>query len=98
VTVGAATDGNHGRAVARVAGWFGLTARIFVPEQIPPGRLAAIRAEGADVEVVHGSYDDAVEAAADASRDSDALRLADTASEEDEIIPQWIVEGYSTLF
>jgi len=39
----AATDGNHGRALARVAGLLGLGARIFVPEEM----VAARREEGA---------------------------------------------------
>jgi diaminopropionate ammonia-lyase len=98
LTLVAATDGNHGRAVAHVAGWFGLAAHIFVPRQIPPDRLAAIRSEGADVEVVDGTYDDAVEAAADAGGSPAALLLADTAACADEVVPRWIAEGYSTLF
>ena len=39
LTLVAATDGNHGRAVARVARWFGLGARIFLPSFVSPGPL-----------------------------------------------------------
>jgi diaminopropionate ammonia-lyase len=98
LTLVTATDGNHGRAVAHVATWFGLAARIIVPQQIPSDRLAAIRAEGADVDVIDGSYDDAVEAASQTARSANRLLLTDTASDADEIVPRWIVEGYSTLF
>jgi diaminopropionate ammonia-lyase len=42
----AASDGNHGRAVARVARWLGLTARIFLPSFVSAGRRQAIEAEG----------------------------------------------------
>jgi diaminopropionate ammonia-lyase len=93
----AATDGNHGRAIARVARWFGFSARIFVPEAIPPGRLAGIRSEGAEAVIVNGSFDDAVEAAS-ATVDDHSLMIQDTALSADEVIPRWICEGYSTLF
>jgi diaminopropionate ammonia-lyase len=37
-----ATDGNHGRAVARVASWFGFDARIYVPAGTIEERIGAI--------------------------------------------------------
>ena len=61
LTLVAATDGNHGRAVARVARLLGLGARIFVPGDMAPARRAAIAGEDAEVVVVDGTYDDAVE-------------------------------------
>jgi diaminopropionate ammonia-lyase len=97
LTLLTATGGNHGRAVARVARWFGCSARILVPRATPTGRIAGLRAEGAEVVVVEGSYDDAVEAAA-AEADDHSLLIQDTASTVDEVIPTWIVEGYSTIF
>src|SRR5919199_5038358 len=60
----AATDGNHGRAVARVARILGLSARIFVPEDMASARREAIAGEGAEVVVVRGTYDEAVERSA----------------------------------
>lgn len=42
----AATDGNHGRAVARVARQRGYAATIFVPAGSSAARIDAIRAEG----------------------------------------------------
>ncbi|MFI0354348.1 pyridoxal-phosphate dependent enzyme [Actinomadura sp. 9N407] len=89
-----ATDGNHGRAVAAVARMLGLPAQIFVPLGVHPEALAAIRAEGAEVVELDGSYDDAVRAAASAP----GLLVQDTAWPGYEDVPQWIVEGYSTLF
>src|SRR5262245_7846401 len=56
----AATDGNHGRAVAWVARSLGLSATILVPEGTAQARIDGIAAEGAEVEVVTGTYDDAV--------------------------------------
>ena len=85
-----ATDGNHGRAVARVARDRGLEATVFVPAGMIAARREAIAAEGARVEVVDGSYDEAVERAAQAG----ALVIQDTGDDQ---VPRWIVEGYGTI-
>ncbi|CAL9379362.1 hypothetical protein SUDANB105_01027 [Streptomyces sp. enrichment culture] len=53
-----ATDGNHGRAVARMARLLGLRAHVFVPRSVHPRAVAAIAAEGAQVTEVQGSYDE----------------------------------------
>jgi len=45
-TIVAASAGNHGRAVARVAAERGLRCRIFLPARAAPARRAAIEAEG----------------------------------------------------
>ena len=94
----AATDGNHGRAVARLAAQRGLAARVFVPAGVHPAAVAAIAGEGATVTTVDGSYDAAVAAAvADAER-TGGLLVQDTAWPGYEHIPAWIVEGYTTMF
>jgi len=94
----AATDGNHGRAVARLAAQRGLAARIFVPVGVHPAAVAAISGEGATVTTVPAGYDAAVAAAvADAER-TGALLVQDTAWPGYEQIPNWIVAGYTTLF
>ena len=85
-----ATDGNHGRAVARVARELGLEASVFVPAGMIAARREAIAAEGARVVVVEGSYDEAVEDAAAIG----ALVIQDTGDGE---VPGWIVEGYGTI-
>jgi diaminopropionate ammonia-lyase len=89
----AATDGNHGRAVARVARLLGLGARIFVPEDMVAARREAIAGEGAEVVVVDGSYDDAVERSAEA----EGLLISDTSWPGYERVPSWVIEGYSTM-
>src|SRR5215471_13508245 len=53
------SEGNHGRAVSRVAAEIGLAARIYVAEDTSPSRIHAIRQEGAEVILVDGTYDDA---------------------------------------
>jgi len=96
LTLVAATDGNHGRAVARVAHWLGLDARIYVPADMIPARRDAIRDEGAAVSVVAGTYDDAVALAAGQANDRN-LVIADTAMRDDEAVPRWVIDGYSTI-
>lgn len=91
-----ATDGNHGRGVARTAAWFGVEAEVFVPEGTAGARIEGIESEGAAVRVVRGDYDDAVEAAA--SRACEEIWLIqDTAWPGYESIPASIVHGYSTI-
>lgn len=97
VTLVAATDGNHGRAVARMARLFGQSAHIFVPDGVHPDAVAAIVGEGATVTEVAGSYDDAVARAAQAADRPDAVFVQDTAWPGHERIAAWVVEGYATL-
>ena len=97
LTLVTATDGNHGRAVAHVAALFGLTARIFVPTGTAQARIDGIASEGARVEVVDGTYDDAVERAARQANDR-SLVISDTSWPGYEEIPQWVMEGYATIF
>jgi diaminopropionate ammonia-lyase len=91
-----ATDGNHGRAVARMAQILGLEATVLVPSAMVEARRAAIAAEGARVQVVDGTYDDAVEQAA-ALAGPDRLVIQDTAWPGYETVPAWVIEGYATI-
>jgi diaminopropionate ammonia-lyase len=92
----AATDGNHGRAVARVARLLGLGAKIFVPDNMALARRKSISEEGAEVIVVDGTYDEAVERSADAAGER-ALLVSDMSWPGYERIPLWVIEGYSTM-
>ena len=67
-TLVAASAGNHGRAVARVAAMRGLRARVFLPARSLPARREAIAGEGAEVVIVDGTYEDAVARAAAEAR------------------------------
>ena len=94
----AATDGNHGRAVARMAGHFGVGATVFVPAVMLPETADRIAGEGATVVRVDGNYDEAVRrAAAFADERPGRALVQDTAWEGYTDVPAWIVEGYSTL-
>ncbi|MEV0597855.1 diaminopropionate ammonia-lyase [Streptomyces sp. NPDC050315] len=97
ITLVTATDGNHGRAVARMAHRLGQDAHVFVPQGVHPLAVAAIVAEEAKVTEVAGPYDEAVRLAAEAAAAPDAVLVQDTAWPGYEQIPGWIVEGYSTL-
>src|SRR5215813_11758748 len=98
LTLLAATDGNHGRAVARVAKWLGLKARIFVPNFVAPGRCRAIEDEGAELVVIDGVYDASVDAALEASRGADTLLISDTARSASDVVPRMVTAGYTTAF
>lgn len=93
----AATDGNHGRAVARMARWLGFGARIFVPRGTSAARIDAIASEGADVEVVAGGYDDAVARSAEEAGPH-CLVVSDTSWPGYMDVPRWVIEGYGTMF
>ena len=97
LTLATATDGNHGRAVARMARLFHFEARIFVPAGTAPARIEAIAGEGAQVEIVPGTYDDAVARAANEAS-ARCLVISDTSWPGYEDVPRWVMEGYSTIF
>lgn len=93
-----ATDGNHGRAVARMAKHFGVAATVFVPDVMLGEAAALIEAEGAEVVRLDVGYDDAVRAAAAYAEESDGRTLVqDTAWDGYTEVPACIVDGYRTL-
>jgi diaminopropionate ammonia-lyase len=96
LTLTTATDGNHGRAVAHVAALLGFEAQIYVPAGAAQARIDGIAGEGARVEIVAGTYDDAVERAAQ-NAGPRCLIISDTAWPGYEDIPRWVIEGYSTI-
>jgi diaminopropionate ammonia-lyase len=99
ITLVTATDGNHGRALARMAALLGLAARIYVPAGTAEKTVQAIGSEGAKVVQTDLNYDDVVRAAASSTTGKpDEVLVQDTAWSGYEEIPQWIVEGYGTLF
>jgi diaminopropionate ammonia-lyase len=97
VTLVTATDGNHGRGVARVARWLGLAAEIYLPKGTAAARLRGIRSEGARVIEVDGTYDDTVAHAA-AVTDDAKLLIQDHGWAGYEEVPAWVAEGYQTIF
>jgi threonine dehydratase len=53
------SSGNHGRAVAYMAGRLGVRAVICVSERVPAGKVEAIRRLGAEVAVAGATFDEA---------------------------------------
>jgi diaminopropionate ammonia-lyase len=97
----AATDGNHGRAVARFARLLDLPSEIYLPRvvvELDRSAADAIRAEGARVITVPQDYDATVATAARAAQAAEAELVQDTAWPGYETVPATIVDGYSTLF
>jgi diaminopropionate ammonia-lyase len=97
MTLVTATDGNHGRAVARMAKLLGCRAHVLVPAGTAHERIRAIASEGAIVTIVSGTYDEAVAQAA-TEAGPDCLVISDTSWPGYEAVPRWITEGYGTIF
>jgi diaminopropionate ammonia-lyase len=97
MVLAAATDGNHGRAVARMAALFGFGARIFVPAGTARARIEAIESEGATCTVVDGTYDEAVARSAEEASER-CLVISDTSWPGYVDVPRWVIEGYGTIF
>jgi diaminopropionate ammonia-lyase len=96
-TLVCASEGNHGRAVARAARDAGCRARVYMAHDAAPSRVDAIAAEGADVIRVTGSYDDAVrESVRDAAQFGWTV-ISDTAWEGYEEVPRLIMLGYTRM-
>ncbi|MFC7622666.1 pyridoxal-phosphate dependent enzyme [Microlunatus sp. GCM10028923] len=96
VTLIAASEGNHGEALAFVARLLGLPCRIYVSGEVADGVVARIRAQQADIAHVAGTYDDAV-AASSAAASAEAILVSDTSWPGYERIPRAVAHGYSTI-
>ncbi len=105
--VACATAGNHGRAVARAAADMGIRCTVFVPaiaadatedeRQIRQRRIAGMRADGAEVVDVPGSYEQAVAMAASHAQTERTTVVSDTGWPGYERIPRDIMAGYTRL-
>jgi len=96
-TVVCASEGNHGRAVARAAREAGCHARVYMAADAAQSRVDAIASEGATVIRVAGSYDDAVRAlGADAAANGWTI-VSDTSWDGYERIPRLIMLGYTRM-
>jgi diaminopropionate ammonia-lyase len=96
-TLVCATDGNHGRAVARVARMHGLKSYVYVHEKTVMARIESIRGEGAEVVTVAGNYEQALAEAVRAAGRHGWTLLADTSWVGYELVPRFIAAGYAML-
>ncbi|KAK7179518.1 diaminopropionate ammonia-lyase [Paraphaeosphaeria sporulosa] len=91
------TAGNWGRAVARMGKLMRIDVTVFVPGTMDESTQEKIRSEGTTVDVVDGDYDEAVRTARREAEGKGSVLMMDTGWEGYEEIPQWVVEGYSTM-
>jgi diaminopropionate ammonia-lyase len=96
-TVVCASEGNHGRAVARAAREAGCVARVYMAHDAAPARIAAIAGEGATVITVDGSYDDAVRQLEAEAAVAGWTIVSDTAWPGYQRIPRLIMLGYTRM-
>ncbi|WP_155614597.1 diaminopropionate ammonia-lyase [Paenibacillus validus] len=97
LTFTTATDGNHGRAVAWVARQFGQKAVVYLPKGSAARRVEAIRETGAQAIVTEFNYDDTVQLAKEKAAENGWEIVQDTAWDGYTRIPQWIMQGYTTI-
>lgn len=84
-----ATDGNHGRALARVARILGIESRILVPRNLDSVAISLIEEEGAEIIVTKVDYDGAVMMARTLAGElENGILVQDTAFGGYEEIPQ----------
>lgn len=98
LTFATATDGNHGKGVAYVANKLGFKAEIYVPKATVPSRIEAIEQVGGRVTVIDGNYDKAVRQMAEDAAANDWIIISDTSWEGYKDIPEWVMQGYYTIF
>lgn len=97
LTLVAASEGNHGHALAAIARLLGLRARIILPETANETRIAGILAEGAEVIRVDDTYDAAVDRSARYAADDGHVLVSDTSWHGYENVPAAVIDGYSTI-
>lgn len=91
-----ASDGNHGLAVAAAAKIAGAPATIYLHHSVPRSRAERILALGTSVYWVAGTYDNAVDAAAEAAR-VDGVLVPDTSADVNDPIVRDVMSGYATM-
>jgi diaminopropionate ammonia-lyase len=101
-TLCTASDGNYGRSIAALAEMLGCDSLIFLPADTVAQRIADVRAHGARVELVDGSYEQTVtRARAEAARYS-YWYCPDTALSDahpsELVFVRDVTDGYTTLF
>ncbi|MGI6232759.1 MAG: diaminopropionate ammonia-lyase [Prevotella sp.] len=92
------TDGNHGRGVSWASGLFGSHSYVYMPKGTVPVRAENIRRAGnAQVEITDMLYDDCVKFTDKLARRNGWFLIQDTSWPGNELIPSWIMLGYTTM-
>lgn len=92
-----ASAGNHGLSVAAGARAFKARAVIYLSAAVPEAFAGRLRAQGAEVRRVEGSYEDSMEAAAKAAEDNGWKLLSDSSWEGYTAFPHRLMEGYLVM-
>jgi diaminopropionate ammonia-lyase len=96
-TIVCASEGNHGRAVARAAREAECAARVYMSNRVSRARVEAIESEGAQVVLVDGTYDDAVRMMAREAEAHGWVIVSDTSWPGYTEIPRLIRLGYTRI-
>jgi diaminopropionate ammonia-lyase len=91
------TEGNWGRAVAKMGKYLQLPTIVYVPRYMDVATQGKIRSEGAEVIVLPEEYEGALRIAREHSEKTNDLLVLDTSWDSYTEIPQWATEGYSTM-
>ena len=97
LTVATATDGNHGRSVARGAQFAGCTAKIYIHEHVSKARETAMQAFGADVIRVSGNYEASLDICKAEAEANGWHLVSDTSWEGYVDVPRAIMAGYTVM-
>ena len=97
VTLVAATDGNHGRALAWGCRRFGAACRIYIHAGVSGARAEAMRALGAEVVRIDGNYDDSVALAREEAEANGWFAVSDTSWPGYTEVPRDVMAGYGVM-
>lgn len=97
ITFVTATDGNHGRGIAWTADRLQQKSVVYMPKGSSKERLENIRNLGADASITDMNYDDAVRYARKKEEENGWVLVQDTTLSEYIKIPEWIMQGYTTM-
>lgn len=97
ITAVCATDGNHGRSLAWGARLFNCKCKVYVHRNVDRERIDAIAAHGAEIEVVDGTYDDAVRQAALDAETNGWFVVSDTSYAGYTDVPRDVMQGYTVM-
>lgn len=97
ITFVTATDGNHGRGIAWTAQILGQKSVVYMPKGSAKERLENIHKCGAIAEITEYNYDDTVRFAYECAKKYGWVLVQDTAWQGYKTIPNWIMQGYTTM-
>ncbi|KAI1822481.1 pyridoxal-phosphate dependent enzyme family protein [Xylaria intraflava] len=97
VNIVTATEGNCGRAIARMGKYMDIPVRVWVPSFMPEATRELIRNEGAEIIVIEGSYDDLIPIVSEEAEEKDTVLVMDVSFGGYTYIPKYFVQGYGTM-